>query len=123
MSATPKKHFNSLNFSRKLKQAGLAPEIADLQAEGMDEVIEDIINNAPYATKSDMQIFKKDVDIRFERMDRKVEDLRKDMNTGFESLQKNVTIQLSYNTNKILLLFVTFSGGLLTVMAKGFHWF
>ncbi len=50
--------FNAITYANKLKEAGMATRIADVQAEEMSEFI-----NSTLATKRDIEVLRKDIEI------------------------------------------------------------
>ena len=55
--------FDTLQYAKKLKNAGLNDELAEIQAEALKEIIEDNL-----ATKRDLEDLKKDLTIRMGTM-------------------------------------------------------
>lgn len=57
------KHFHVFNYAKKLKKAGVMAEVAELHAEAMEEVIEDIVTNSSYITTEDLKPFATKIDL------------------------------------------------------------
>lgn len=148
LAVQQQKHFDAFRYAQRLKIAGLEPKLADLQAETLNEAVEDMINTFPYATKTDLSELRTDVkadiaelrtDItefkaevkaeiqdvknKVELLEQKVDFLRKDMESGFEKIVINTHLQITQNANKTILWNMATMASLLGVVAKAVHWF
>ena len=103
--------FNVVEYIKKLRNAGASQEIAEVQAQEMEYILEQTrqetkqaFDNKELATKSDLEIVRGDLE--------KVKlELQKDIAQGIASTKIQTLIWIGLNT--------AFMFG---VMAKGFHW-
>ena len=78
--------FDTLKASRRLRDAGFEEKQADALVNAFAEDI-----GANLATKDDIALLKGDIALLRKDMDSGFESLRKDMTSGFESLRKDMT--------------------------------
>ena len=79
--------FDTLKASRRLRDAGFEEKQADALVYAFAEDI-----GANLATKADIALLKGDIALLRRDMDSGFESLRKDMDSGFESLRKDMEI-------------------------------
>ena len=100
--------FDPIEYAKQLRSVGVSQEQADIQAQTIERVIVDVLqqskqeskelfNSKELATKGDIL-----------RLEKEIEIVRK---------------EIAQASNKTLLLLGTFGVFFLGVLAKGFHWF
>ncbi len=111
--------FDAIEYTKKLRNAGVSQEVAEVQAQELEHAIDNVLeqskheskelfNNKDLATKGDVALIKSDLEKVKLELQKEIEIVRKEI------------VQAS---NKTLLLMGTFGVFFLGVLAKGFHWF
>lgn len=128
-----KKYFEILTFVHKLREAGVSEKAAEIQAQAIADVIEQLSNHSNLTktdlTNTDRKIEEnhRDTKADFVNTDRKIEKLRHDTVIKIEELRRDLEVKMAQGFNKVLIwtfsMLTFFSCGLLGVLAKGFHWF
>jgi hypothetical protein len=119
--------FDAFAYAHRLRDVGITEQQAEVIAKTTTEVLivavesaKEEINAGDLATKRDL----KEVETMLRRDLKEVETaLKRDL----KELELQVLVQIEKSKNSTLLwMFAmqsTFAGGLIGIMAKGFHWF
>ena len=84
--------FDTLKYANRLKAAGAEPRIAEEQAQALAEVLED--ERKDLTTSNDLTVLKHEIKHEIHVVKRDLEDLRREMQASFLSLEQRMTIKL-----------------------------
>jgi len=71
--------FDPIDYARQLRGAGVSQEQADIQAQTIEKVINDIANNQDLATKQDLLVIKNDILLTKQELQLEIERLRNEL--------------------------------------------
>jgi len=114
--------FNIVEYIKKLRNAGVSQEVAEIQGQEIELILEVAINNS----KEELQAAQRSIKANIESKDLVTKN---DLEITKLELQKEIEIvrkEIAQSSNKVIIwvagLLGTFGIFFLGILAKGFHW-
>lgn len=104
--------FDAIEYVKKLRNAGMSQEIAEIQGQELEHIIDALIEQTKQAIDNKELATKGDIRESELRLQKEIEILRSELKTDIKSLE--IKILALYGAGFLVLL---------GILAKGFHWF
>lgn len=108
--------FDTLEYSHQLREVGVPEQQADVFAKKTVEIIKIAVESAKEEIHSSELATKRDL-----------KELESALKRDIKELELQIMLQIEKSKNSTLLwmfaMQTTFAGGIIGIMAKGFHWF
>lgn len=119
-SNTPR--FDVVEYIKKLRNAGATQQLAEVQAQELEHVLEEAINTS----KMDVQSKELATKGNIKELELKIEQTRRELELKIEQMRLELQKEIAQSSTKIIIWVVSLLGGysvfFLGVLAKGFHW-
>jgi len=104
--------FDTLKYANRLKQASVPPEQAEIQAEVMREMMEAVLQTAQLATKTDIDLLRKDTQTEFVRVRQEMQAELVQVRAEIALLRRDMEAQGNKLIIRVTIVFVAVLGAL-----------
>ena len=118
--------FDVVEYIKKLRNAGVSQEIAEVQAQELEHAIDNVLEQSRYELQGQKLEIENSLKSKELATKGDVERVKLELQKEIEIVRKEIEIvrkEIVQASNKTLLLMGTFGVFFLGVLAKGFHWF